>query len=279
MKGWIKEKLHANLLDYKVFLKWILFACLIGLLVGGIGTLFHYSIGWATVLRKEQPWLLWLLPVAGIAIVLLYKVCGIDEDKGTNLVLLAVRANEKISARMAPLVFIATVLTHLCGGSSGREGAALQIGGSISSKIGRLLRFDEKDERIMTMCGMSAAFAALFGHAADRRHFCHGSGQRRGDVLFCHRPLHSVGRDRLCGGGFFWGGARAVPAGGIPRLDVLPVLQIILLGVLCAVLSMLFCKVTKGTGSLYRRFLPNPLLRIAVGGALVVGLTYLGGKL
>lgn len=276
--GLLKEKLHANFLDYRVFLKWILFACLIGLLVGGVGTLFHYSIGWATGLRKEQPWLLWLLPVAGIAIVLLYKVCGIDEDKGTNLVLLAVRANEKISARMAPLVFVATVLTHLCGGSSGREGAALQIGGSISSKIGRLLRFDEKDERIMTMCGMSAAFAALFGTPLTAAIFAMEVVSVGVMYYSAIVPCILSAVIGFAVADFFWVEPERYQLAGIPQLDVIPVLQIILLGVLCAVLSMLFCKVTKGAGSLYRRFLPNQFVRIAVGGALVVGLTYLVGS-
>ena len=208
-----------------------------------------YSIGWATGLRKEQPWLLWLLPVAGIAIVLLYKACKIDEDKGTNLVLLAVRANEKISARMAPLVFVATVLTHLCGGSSGREGAALQIGGSISSKIGRLFRFDEKDERIMTMCGMSAAFAALFGTPLTAAIFAMEVVSVGVMYYSAIVPCILSAVIGFAVAEFFWVEPERYQLAGIPQLDVLPVLQVIVLGVLCALLSMLFCKVTKGAVS------------------------------
>ena len=275
--GWLKERLHPNFLHYAVFLKWMLFACLIGLLVGGVGTLFHYSIGWATQLRTAQPWVLWLLPAAGIAIVLLYKVCGMDEDRGTNLVLLAVRANEKISVRMAPLVFVATVLTHLCGGSSGREGAALQIGGSIASKIGRLLHFDEKDERIMTMCGMSAAFAALFGTPLSAAVF---SMEVVSVGVMYYSAIVPCILSAVIGfavAGFFQVEPERYHLAGIPQLDLLPLLQVILLGILCAVLSILFCKIMKGAGGLYRKLLPNKLLRIAAGGALVIGLTYLAG--
>ena len=116
-----------------------------------------------TGLRGANPWLLWLLPLGGVAIVLLYRVCGMEGDRGTNFVLVAVREDQPLRLRTAPLVFAATMLTHLCGGSSGREGAILQIGGSISSKIGRWMGLDDKDRRVITMCGMSAAFSALFG--------------------------------------------------------------------------------------------------------------------
>ena len=84
-------------------------------------------------------------------------------DRGTNFVLVAVRENKPLRLRTAPLVFLSTIITHLVGGSSGREGAILQIGGSISSKIGQWMRLDDKDSRIITMCGMAAAFSALFG--------------------------------------------------------------------------------------------------------------------
>lgn len=82
---------------------------------------------------------------------------------GTNLVLSAIHSDEDLPLRMAPLIFISTLITHLFGGSAGREGAALQLGGSIGNGLGKLFRFDEKDKHIMIMCGMSAAFSALFG--------------------------------------------------------------------------------------------------------------------
>ena len=145
------------------FLKWVLFAGVIGLAAGGVSTAFYYALNAVTALREANPWLLWLLPLGGVAIVLLYRICGMEKDRGTNFVLVAVRENQPLRLRTAPLIFAATVLTHLLGGSSGREGAILQIGGSLSSKIGRWMHLDDKDSRIITMCGMSAAFSALFG--------------------------------------------------------------------------------------------------------------------
>jgi len=145
------------------FVKWLIFGGISGLLCGGVATAFYYAFSAVTDLRHDNPWLLWLLPLGGLAIVLLYRACGMEGDRGTNFVLVAVRENQPLRLRTAPLVFVSTMITHLVGGSSGREGAILQIGGSISSKVGRLMRLDDKDSRIITMCGMSAAFSALFG--------------------------------------------------------------------------------------------------------------------
>ena len=135
------------------FLNWVRFAGVIGLAAGGVSTAFYYALNAVTALREANPWLLWLLPLGGVAIVLLYRICGMEKDRGTNFVLVAVRENQPLRLRTAPLIFAATVLTHLLGGSSGREGAILQIGGSLSSKIGRWMHLDDKDSRIITMCG------------------------------------------------------------------------------------------------------------------------------
>lgn len=104
------------------FLKWVLFAGVIGLTAGGVSTAFYYALNAVTALREANPWLLWLLPLGGVAIVLLYRICGMEKDRGTNFVLVAVRENQPLRLRTAPLIFAATVLTHLLGGSSGRRG-------------------------------------------------------------------------------------------------------------------------------------------------------------
>ena len=126
------------------FVRSIVFAAVVGVAVGLVGVLFHLSVEKATELRTEFPWLLWLLPIGGIAIVWLYKKAGMEKDKGTNFVLEAVRLNNDLSIKTAPLIFISTVITHIFGGSSGREGAALQIGGSIAEYIGKFTKLDEK---------------------------------------------------------------------------------------------------------------------------------------
>ena len=135
------------------FLKWSALALFAGIVIGLIGTAFHMALSGALALRQAHPWLVWLLPVGGVLITALYKWGGINNDRGTNFVLIAVRTNEKLSFKTAPLIFATTLLTHLFGGSAGREGAALQLGGSLAAKFGRILHLDEKDARILTMCG------------------------------------------------------------------------------------------------------------------------------
>ena len=146
----------------RVALQWFFLAVPMGLLCGFLGTLFHLAVEHATELRAAQPWLLFLLPVAGLLITALYKVTKC-EGVGTNNVIRAVQSGEPVSILLVPAIFLGTVLTHLCGGSAGREGAALQMGGSIGWNIGRVLHFNNHDCRTATVCGMAAFFSALFG--------------------------------------------------------------------------------------------------------------------
>ena len=102
------------------------------------------------------------MPFGGLLIVFLYQKIG-KEDRGTNQVLSTIRSQDEVPLRSAPLIFIATALTHLLGGSAGREGAAIQLGGSIGNQLGRWIHLDEEDRHVIVMCGMSAAFSAVFG--------------------------------------------------------------------------------------------------------------------
>ena len=146
----------------RVALQWFFLAVPMGLLCGFLGTLFHLAVEHATELRAAQPWLLFLLPVAGLLITALYKVTKC-EGVGTNNVLRAVQSGEPVSILLVPAIFLGTVLTHLFGGSSGREGAALQMGGSIGWNVGKLLHLSDYVRRTATISGMAAFFSALFG--------------------------------------------------------------------------------------------------------------------
>ena len=163
MKEVIKHKIRHNLQRMRTSVKWVIFAIISGIVVGLVGTAFYFCMDTVTRLRGSHPWLIWLLPVGGLVIVGAYHLLHDEKDTGTNLVISSIHSGDNLPLRMAPLIFISTLITHLLGGSAGREGAALQLGGSIGNEIGKLFKFDEKDKHIMTMCGMSAAFSALFG--------------------------------------------------------------------------------------------------------------------
>ena len=257
------------------FVRWLLFAALIGLVAGGVSTAFYYAFSWATGLRTAHPALLWLLPAGGVAIALLYRACRMERDRGTNLVLTAVRENDALPLRTAPLVFLSTILTHLLGGSAGREGAILQIGGSISSFLGRLLRLDDKDSRVITMCGMAAAFSALFGTPLAAAVF---AMEVVSVGVMYYAAIVPCFLSSLIG--FLIAQSLGVPGTsfsleGIPALTALSLAQAVGMGVLFALLAILFCRLMHVTAKLYGRFLPDPLARAAVGGLLVIALTYL----
>ena len=154
---------HEAKAALRVALQWFFLAVPMGLLCGFLGTLFHLAVEHATELRAAQPWLLFLLPVAGLLITALYKVTKC-EGVGTNNVIRAVQSGEPVSILLVPAIFLGTVLTHLCGGSAGREGAALQMGGSIGWNLGTLLRLKDHDRR--TAYGCSLAFGIAPTHFA-----------------------------------------------------------------------------------------------------------------
>jgi len=270
----LKDGLRRSLEDPVVFLRWLLFAAIIGLAAGVVSTAFYYAFHWATLTRTAHPWLLWLLPAGGVAIVLLYRVCGMEKDRGTNLVLTTVRENTALPLRTAPLVFVSTILTHLVGGSSGREGAILQIGGSISAFIGRRMRLDEKDSRVITMCGMSAAFAALFGTPLTAALFAMEVVSVGVMYYAAIVPCVISAIIGLWVAQFFGVPGTAFELQGIPNLAPLSLLQAVGMGILLALLSILFCNVMHTAPKLYKRFFPNKLIRVVVGSALVLAVTY-----
>ena len=167
------------------------------------------------------------------------------------------------------------MLTHLCGGSSGREGAILQIGGSISSKVGRWMRLDDKDRRIITMCGMSAAFSALFGTPLTAAMF--SMEVTSVGVLYYAAIVPCVLSSIV---GLWMAQAFHVPPtqfslDGVPNLTPLTLVQVIGLGILFALLSVFFCRLMHAAPHLYDKYLPNHLVRAAVGGGVVIALTFL----
>ena len=260
------------------FLRWGLVAVGIGLLCGAVGALFHETVEAATGIREATGWLIFLLPAGGLAIVGLYRLLRLPEETGTNEVFQAVRSNQKVPLRLVPLIFVSTVVTHLFGGSAGREGAALQMGGSIGFQCGGLLRFGEKDMHIATLCGMSAMFSALFGTPLTATVFSIevisvGLFYYAAFVPCVLASLVAFGIARLLGVE-----ATRFSLAEIPNFSVMPFLQVIALGILCALVSIVFCFALKKARVVMKRWISNVFLRIAVGGALVAALTLLVGS-
>lgn len=274
----LSPRVRGHIREALSFLKWVLYAGNMGIFAGFVAVVFHKGIDLATALRGQFPWIIWLLPLGGMAIVLLYRVCGMEKDRGTNLVLVAMRDAEPMRLRTAPLIFVSTILTHLVGGSAGREGAALQLGGSLSAWVGRRIRLDAKDSRVLVMCGMAAAFSGLFGTPLTAAVFAMevvsvGVMYYTAIVPCLVSSLTAL----LVARAFGMHLAPSYTVTEFMELSPLSMVQVMALGVLCAVLSIWFCKVTHAAPHLYQRIAPDPVLRAALGGALVLLLTLLAG--
>ena len=149
MLNGIKDNIKRIYVKIRHLLKWSFFSILTGIIIGAFGTAFAKSLSFVTQFREDNPWIILLLPLAGCVIVYIYKVSHYEKDEGTNVVLSTVHAKAQIPFRMAPLIFISTIISHLFGASVGREGAALQMGGSLGNQLGRWFKFDENDKRIL----------------------------------------------------------------------------------------------------------------------------------
>ena len=277
MPAWLSHDLSAIKNNAAAFVKWLLFACLIGGIMGVVGSGFHYAIDWGTELRQAHRWLVCLLPVAGLVIVASYHVTRMEDDRGTEFVLASVREGKALRFRTAPLIFLGTVLTHLTGGSAGREGAALQLGGCISGSLGRVLRLDDKDERVITMCGMAAGFSALFGTPLSAAVFAM-EVESIGVMYYAALVpcvLSALIADLISS--LLGVTSTAYTLTAVPCFSPVVFLQVIGLGVLCGALASLFCRAMRLGGRLYGK-LSNPYLRIALGGVLVAGLSLLEGS-
>lgn len=258
----------------KTFIKWLICSAVIGITCGAVGTAFHYSVEYVTQFRNDHKWIIFLLPVAGLLIVFLYRAGGIKHDKGTNLVIGSIRNPEyNVPFRMAPLIFITTVITHLFGGSAGREGAALQIGGSLGASIGKLINMDDNDKHIMTLCGMSAVFAALFGTPVTAALF--SVEVISIGILYYSALVPCILSSTI---------AYAITEkfhitptyfilNQVPEMSLATGIRVIILSIAAAVLSIVFCMSMQIISKSFKKYLKNQYLRIFVGGLLLVLLT------
>ena len=272
----LSHSLQAAKRPARVLVLWLVLAAAVGLVCGGVGTAFHLSVEAVTELRGEHGWILWLLPLAGLVIVALYKGTRC-EGMGTNNVIRAVQSGEAVSPLLVPAIFLGTVLTHLCGGSAGREGAALQMGGSIGYNVGRLFRLSDHDRRTATVCGMAAFFSALFGTPLAATLFAMmvedvGLTFSVAFVPGFLAALVAYGVSLACGIS-----PTRFALADAPALTADAVLKVMVLGAACAVVSRLFCGLLHFTEHELPKRLPNPWVRAAVGGIAVVALSYLMG--
>ena len=253
-RGDTKAGMKANI---RYFIKWSALALVIGSVAGAAGTIFSMGVSWATGFRLSHPSMLFFLPVSGLLIVWMYHSFHEERNRGTNMVIDAISSNERVTPATGPLIFFSTILTHLGGGSSGREGAALQLGGSIGNSFGEWFKLDERDKKIAIMCGMSAVFSALFGTPVAAAIFSLevvsiGVLYYAALVPCVFSSFLAVGIARAAGleGEHF-------PVEMIPALNLKAMGLLVLLGILCAAVSILFCVLLHTAEHAYRKYFPD----------------------
>ena len=273
----MKETIKTLLKDLRHFFRWGIYASIVGIVIGFVGIAFVKALHMVNDFRTENPMIIWGLPIAGIIIVTLYKVCNYENDGGTNLVISTIHEKSTIPFRMAPLIFISTLLTHMFGGSAGREGAALQLGGSIGNQFGRWFKLKDSDIRTIVMCGMNAAFAAIFGTPMAAVIFAMevnsvGIMYYSAFVPCVISALTASSIANTFGvHAEYFGEVEAVAFAAIPAA------KIALLGILCAAISVLFCMLLHKVGALYKKYLKNAYARIIVASFIIIALTYILG--
>ncbi len=274
--AWL-DKMHHPEKFVKTFLKWGLLGVLMGVLGGLIGAGFHHALHFVTHVRAENTWLIFLLPVGGLLTVGLYKLLKLQNNKGTNEIIDATLDGHPVSPAVFPGIFLATAMTHLFGGSAGREGAALQLGGSTASMLAKFFRLDLEERKVMVMSGMAAVFAGLFGTPLTAALFCmefESVGTVFSPALLpCFLAAFVASRLSL----YFGVHAEGLLLETAMGMDILTLGKVVLLAVAVSLLGIAMCAFFHKAEHFAHHHIPNPFVRIAVGGVVVMVLTLLVG--
>ena len=257
--------------------KWSFLGVLMGLIGGVLGAVFHHVLHFVTHLRLEHTWLVLLLPVGGLLSVAWYRVLKLKRNRGTNEIIDAVLDGEELKPQIAPGIFGAAVLTHLFGGSAGREGAALQLGGSAASFLSKHLGLKRQSRRVLIMAGMSSVFAGLFGTPLTAALFCmefESVGTIFSPALLpCYIAAYTASSVSSLMGvhaeGYLLENAAVISLGNLWAY--------LLLAILISLLGVVMVRVFHGAEHLAAHHVQNPWVRIFAGGVLIAAMTYLAG--
>ena len=278
----LKNSLLRICIDFKSnlihIIKWISLAIVLGIICGLLGVCFHYSVDYVTELREEIEWIVYLLPIGGMAIVLLYNLNGLSDQPGTNTIIESVRQQKRVPRLLAPAIFLATVITHLVGGSSGREGAALQIGGSIATSVGRLIKANTNEMSVLITCGMTAVFSALFGTPITAAIFSLEVISIGVVYYAALLPCITCGLTAYYIAQYFGCAAVRYPLEQILTIDAASAVKLIIFAIIISVASIIFVLLMHRTHHLFEKKIENEYIRVAVGGCVLIVMIWIFGR-
>ncbi|WP_417873867.1 voltage-gated chloride channel family protein [Xanthomarina gelatinilytica] len=279
-----KEKIKKFLSSFEQILsliylfKWIFICLILGLIAGSISAFFLLSLDWATNWRESHLWIIWLLPVGGFIIGLSYHLYGNSVVKGNNLLLEEFHSPKKIIPfRMAPLVLFGTILTHFFGGSAGREGTAVQIGGAVADRFTKILKLSKRDRKIVLIAGISAGFASVFGTPLAGGIFALEVlvlGRIRLDAII-PSFMAAVFANYFCE---IWNVSHThYHISSVAEMNPINLLWALLAGIIFGLVAMLFSKSTHFWSNLFKNNIKYPPLRPVIGGTILAIAIYFGG--
>ena len=270
--AWL-DKIHHPEKYLAWFCKWAVLGALMGSIGGVLGAVFHHALHFVTHLRLEHTWLVLLLPIGGLLSVAWYRLLKLKKNRGTNEIIDAVLDGEELRPQIAPGIFGAAMLTHLFGGSAGREGAALQLGGSVASIMSKLLKLDRRDRRMLVMAGMSSVFAGLFGTPLTAALFCmefESVGTIFSPALLpCYLAAFTASSVSAQLGVH----AEGVAITTFYNLDPGVALSCGVLAILISLVGIAMCRVFHEAEHLAAHHIKNPWVRIFAGGVLIAAMT------
>jgi len=261
----------------RTFIEWLLFGLLMGVTGGLLGTAFHYILHFVTDVREQHNWLIFLLPLGGVVIVRIYRLFGLRSNRGTNEIIDAILTNHGVSRRITPAIFLSTALTHLFGGSAGREGAALQLGGSMASLFARILKLSKPERTVLMLSGMSAVFAGLFGTPLTACLFT----MEFGSVGTMYTPallpcfLSAFVASQLSAALGVHAETHMLDA--VTGMNLGSMIPLLVFAVLLSLLGVAMCYLFHYAEEFSHKHVHSQTLRIIVGGAVLVVLTLLVG--
>ena len=276
---------YANHIRYVA--RWLTLVAPVAFVIGSAVALFLWALDVMTRTRWAHPWLLWLLPVGGMAIGALYHLWGKSAEAGNNLIVEEIHEpGGGVPGRMAPLILVGTLATHLFGGSAGREGTAVQMGGSLASTLERVLfsrlpgwfQLDDDERRELLQAGVAAGFGAVFGTPITGAVFALEvlAIGRLTYVALIPCLIAALIGDWVTGA---WGIHHTVyprlslDALGVSHLDPLLLGKVAVAAAAFGLASTLFAELTHGLGRTFRKLVRRPWLRPALGAVIVIGLT------
>lgn len=272
-----EKKFFVALIFYLI--KWVFLGGVIGVLAGSASAFFLISLDWASETRDTYKWILFLLPLGGALVSFLYWKYGLSSAKGNNLLIDRIHGSkESVPFRMAPLVLFGTIITHLFGGSAGREGTAVQMGGAFSELVGEIFRLDEVDRKIIIICGISSGFASVFGTPLAGTVFgleVIAIGLIRHEAIVPSFVAAFIGDIVTTTA---WGvHHHQYHIGIVPNLTSFLIVKLIIAAILFGLTATLFSELTHWLKGKFTKIMPNPMIKSFVGGLIIIVLVYIVG--